>query len=66
MKAAEKVGFVLLIIGLIFVMLVAWLAFSIFIGMNAMPQLILQVGSDPNLALANAFAVFFILAIITW
>jgi len=30
-----------------------------------MPQLILQEGSDPNLALTNTFAVF-ILGIITW
>lgn len=66
MKVAEKVGFVVLFIGLIFVVLAALLAFLTFTGMKALPQLIPQGDSDLNVALANTLAFFAILAIITW
>ena len=66
MKAAEKVGFILLLIGLVFIVLAAWLAFSIFIGFTKVPQLIPGLGADPILNLTNTFLVFFVLIIITW
>jgi hypothetical protein len=66
MKTAEKVGLVLLTIGLFLVMLAAWLAYSIFIGFNKVPELIPGLASDSNLALSNSFLFFFVLAIITW
>ena len=66
MKAAEKVGFVLLAIGLFLVMFAVWLAYSIFIGFNKVPELVPNSSSDSYLALANSLLFFFVLAIITW
>jgi hypothetical protein len=48
------------------VIFAAWLAYSIFIGFNKVPELIPGSASDSYLALSNSFLFFFVLAIITW
>ncbi|MEM3642221.1 MAG: hypothetical protein QXH37_09905 [Candidatus Bathyarchaeia archaeon] len=71
-KPEKIVGYVLLVIGLIFVILPTWLAYSIFSSGIKMPQLI-PIPSGETDDFSKAFAIFsnvclifFILIIIMW
>jgi hypothetical protein len=72
-KPEKIVGYVLLTVGLIFIILPIWLAIAILLGMMKVPQLIQMPaegatdGFTPgSVAFSNACLIFFILIILVW
>jgi len=63
MKTEKIVGYVLLVVGLVFVILPALLALSMFLGGTVVPQ---SVGADLTGGLSNVFLMFFLLIVIAW
>ena len=66
MKSEKIVGYVLLAVGLVFVIFPTWLAYSILLGGNSLPELVPSSGSDSTIALVNVLSVFSILTIVVW
>lgn len=71
-KPERIVGYILLVIGLIFIILPVWLAYSIFSGGIEVPQLVPVLTGEEN-GFAKAFAtfsnvclIFFIFIIFVW
>jgi len=71
-KPEKIVGYVLLVIGLIFIIIPAWLAYSILSSGTQIPQLVpTPTGSENDFSKAfaifsNVCLIFFIFAIIMW
>jgi hypothetical protein len=66
MKSEKIVGYVLLAVGLVFVVFPTWLAYSILLGGRGLPELVPSSGTDPTSAIINVLSMFFILIIAVW
>lgn len=70
MKSEKIVGYVLLAVGLVFVVFPMWLAYSILLGGRGLPELVPSSGTDSTSvspsSLINVLSVFFILIIVVW
>ena len=70
MRSEKVVGYVLLAVGLVFVVFPTWLAYSILLGQRILPQLVPASGTDTmSMAISsmiNVLSVFFILIIVVW
>ena len=66
MKSEKIVGYVLLAVGLVFVVFPMWLAYSMLLGGNGLPELVPTSSTDSTSALVNVLSVFSILIIVIW
>ena len=70
MRSEKVVGYILLAVGLVFVVFPTWLAYSILLGQRSLPQLVPSSGTEPMSmtlsSMINVFSVFLILMIVVW
>jgi hypothetical protein len=66
MKSEKIIGYVLLAVGLVFVVFPTWLGYSILLGGNGLPELVPSSSTDFTSGIANVLSVALILIIVLW